>query len=218
MKYIFYLMFFVFSTANAGTLDFILDGVPQGVNVDTSTPSNSNPYPMRVHDVSGVAVSVATEPTVVSMNAKIPHDLTVQSNRLLVDISGSAKILDSSGASIILGQKQMQESVPVVLATNQSRLDVALPLNTSGAQSEVSLVGTIASVSVAPASAAGFVVQALDANTDNIRYMVGGTASAAQGMQLQPGRDSGFIPANSNVSVCAEASGTNAYQIQWIMQ
>lgn len=217
MKLIFIILFFT-KFVYAGTLDFILDGVPQGVNVDTVSAPLSNPYPIRVHDVSGVAVSVATEPTLISVNQKIPFDLTVTANRLLVDISGSAKILDASGSSITLGQKQMIESVPVVVASDQSRIDVSLPLNTSGAQSDVLLVATTASTSVAPASSAGFIVQAIDTNTHNIRYRVGGVASTTEGMQLQPGRDSGFVPVQSDVSICAESAGVNSFQIQWIMQ
>jgi hypothetical protein len=63
----------------------------------------------------------------------------------------------------------------------------------------------------------GFILMNLDTSTANIRWAVGRTASTTLGQQLQPGRDTGFVPIGANVSVIAE-SGTQNIDIQWIAQ
>ena len=79
------------------------------------------------------------------------------------------------------------------------------------AQVNVSTVQTL----TAPAGAVGFLLAAADTNTTSFRWCVGGTASASNGLQMQPGRDSGYIPCGVSVSVCAE-SGTCEVAIQWV--
>ncbi|KHD88844.1 MAG: hypothetical protein OM95_06930 [Bdellovibrio sp. ArHS] len=116
-----------------------------------------------------------------------------------------------------LGQKAMTDSLAVTLSSDQSAIPTKAPVNTNGSQANTSLTATTASTATAPANAVGFIIQAPDTNTDAIRYRIGGTASTTAGMQLQPGRDSGYIPAAANVSVCATTSGTNAFEIQWIL-
>lgn len=78
--------------------------------------------------------------------------------------------------------------------------------------------GTVSSVTTltAPTFAKGFILMNLEASTANIRYKIGGTASASNGQQLQPARDTGFIPCSSDVSIIAE-SGTQNYDIQWFL-
>lgn len=80
--------------------------------------------------------------------------------------------------------------------------------------------GTAATVSTVvtetkPANAVGFILMCIDTSTANIRWALGRTATTAIGQQLQPGRDTGFVPAGVNVSIVAE-SGTQSYDIQWI--
>lgn len=116
-----------------------------------------------------------------------------------------------------LGQAVKTGSVPVVLASDQGAISTSSPVNTGGSQTNAALTATTASTATVPANAVGFIVQAPDSNTDSIRWRVGGTASTTAGMQLQPGRDSGFVPVSANVSICAVASGTNGYEIQWIL-
>ncbi len=94
---------------------------------------------------------------------------------------------------------------------------VSLPVNTNGQCDNTSLTATTATTATKPSNAVGFIVQAPSDNTHDIRWRVGGTASTTAGMPLEPGRDSGFVPASANVSVCAVTSGTNAFAIQWIM-
>lgn len=89
------------------------------------------------------------------------------------------------------------------------------PVNTgasgSAAAAQVSTVATL----TAPANAVGFVLMNLDTSTTNMRWAIGRTASATLGQQLQPGRDTGFIPAGANISIIAE-SGTVDYDVQWV--
>lgn len=82
-----------------------------------------------------------------------------------------------------------------------------------------STTGTVSTVITltAPANAVGFQLMNLDTSSTNIRWALGATASATVGSQLEPGRDSNFIPYGGNISVCSE-SGTNGYQINWVSQ
>lgn len=65
----------------------------------------------------------------------------------------------------------------------------------------------------APTGSTGFMIQADDTNTANVRWKVGGIATASSGMQLQPGR-SEQVTLGGNVSVVAE-SGTQKVSIQF---
>jgi len=78
------------------------------------------------------------------------------------------------------------------------------------------VTGTVSTVITltAPANTVGFILQSSDANTTNMRWKVGGTATASDGNQLQPGRDTAYVPSSSDISIVSE-SGTNEYQIQW---
>jgi len=83
----------------------------------------------------------------------------------------------------------------------------------SGTASTVSTVVTL----TAPANAVGFILMNLDTSTANVRWAIGRTATNSVGQQLQPGRDTGFVPCGANVSIVAE-SGTQNYDVQWISQ
>jgi hypothetical protein len=61
----------------------------------------------------------------------------------------------------------------------------------------------------------GFVLMNLDTSTTNMRWAIGRAASTTRGQQLQPGRDTGFIPCGADVSIIAE-SGTCNYDVQWV--
>jgi hypothetical protein len=60
-----------------------------------------------------------------------------------------------------------------------------------------------------PANAVAFLLQAENVNPGNIRYGVGVAAGITAGHQLEPGRDSGFIPfGGSTLTICVEVAGT----------
>jgi hypothetical protein len=119
-----------------------------------------------------------------------------------------------------LGQALAAASVPVVLTAAQltalTPSALGAPGGASGNSPGSTTVSTAATIT-APANAMGFVLMNLDTSTANVRYRIGGTAAAANGQQLQPGRDTGFIPCKANISICAE-SGTQNYDIQWVIQ
>jgi hypothetical protein len=91
------------------------------------------------------------------------------------------------------------------------------PLSTAGSGSAAAAtVSTVITLSK-PSNAIGFVLMNMDTSTANIRWALGRTASATLGQQLQPGRDTGFIPASVDISLVAE-SGTQTYDVQWVSQ
>jgi hypothetical protein len=131
--------------------------------------------------------------------------------------TGNTSLSSIDGKLGSLGQKAMTGSTPVVLASDQSAVPTKAAVNANGSGSAAAAtVSTVATLS-APANAVGFILQCLDTSTANIRWSIGRTSSATLGQQLQPGRDTGFIPCGANVSICAE-SGTQNYDIQWVSQ
>lgn len=89
-------------------------------------------------------------------------------------------------------------------------------VNTGVAAASGSASTTPATLS-APSNAAGFILMNLDTSTTNLRWRIGATSGTGVGQQLQPGRDTGFVPAGTGVSITAE-SGTPSYDLQWIAQ
>lgn len=118
--------------------------------------------------------------------------------------ASAVNIHDSAGLDINLGQQTAANSLPVVAAPNAA--------GNSPGSSTVSTVATLTK----PANAVGFILMCLDTSTANIRYRIGAVATSSSGQQLQPGRDTGYIPCAADVSICAE-SGTQDYDIQWVL-
>jgi hypothetical protein len=114
-----------------------------------------------------------------------------------------------------LGQKTMANSLAVVIASDQSNLSVVQGALANGTQITDTVDASTADSRSAPANARGFLLQASDSNAANLRWRIGATATTTVGQQLQPGRDTGFIPCASTISIISE-SGTNEYQLQWI--
>lgn len=115
-----------------------------------------------------------------------------------------------------LGQKSMAASMAVTIASDQSAVPVSPAAGSAGNSPGSSTVSTVATIT-APANALGFILMNLDTSTTNMRYRIGGTAAVASGQQLQPGRDTGYIPCGANISIIAE-SGTCNYDIQWVIR
>ncbi len=118
----------------------------------------------------------------------------------------------------------MAVSAPVVISSDQSAIPASqsgtwtvqekAPLNSTPSYASASISG--ASTVTAPANAVEEKICALDTNTANLRVAFGATASASNGVQLQPGRCEDYH-INANVSICPE-SGTQGYMIQWSAQ
>jgi hypothetical protein len=113
-----------------------------------------------------------------------------------------------------LGQTTMANSLAVVIASNQSTLPVTQGASTNGSNTD-STVSTVITLSP-PANSVGFILMNLDTSTANLRWRIGAVATSSSGQQLQPGRDTGFIPCAAAISLCSE-SGTNNYNVQWIL-
>lgn len=215
--------------------------VPVAIATDQSAIPVSQSGTWNINNISGtisLPTGAATEATLSTLNAKV---VTVDTGAVTISTAlpaGNNNIGDvdvASLPSIPAGNNNIGDvdvaSLPVafdagnssattqrvVIATDQAAVATKAPVNTSGSQTDATLTATTAATATAPANAVGFILQAPDTNTDNIRWRVGATASTTAGMQLQPGRDSGFVPVAANVSICAEVSGTNAYQIQWVL-
>lgn len=113
-----------------------------------------------------------------------------------------------------LGQAVMASSMPVTIASNQSALAVTQSTNVAGATVSQALTTTATTVTK-PSSVVGFVVQNDAASLDFIRVAIGVTATASVGIVLQPGQDTGFIPAALNLSIIAN-SGTPVANVMWV--
>lgn len=107
--------------------------------------------------------------------------------------------------------------LPVETVSISGTVQAVSGANPSGSVVNGTLSGTTASSEAAPSNAVGFIIMGTGTNTDNIRYRIGGTASTSAGITLEPGRDSGVVPIAATISICATASGTNGYELLWII-
>ena len=122
---------------------------------------------------------------------------------------------------VSLGAKLSAASLSVTLATDQTALPTASPVNASGSVINQALAATSASSLVAPANAVGFLLELESSGDQNIRWRVGGAASTTAGMLMEPGRDTGVIPigTGATVSVCNTVStAANNVSILWILR
>ena len=160
------------------------------------------------------AATAAKQPALGVAGTASSDVITVQgiASMTALKVDGSAVTQPISASSLPLPTGAATESTLSTISTNVQKQ----PRNTSGSQTTSTVDGTAATLT-APANAVGFLLQASDANTANMRWRVGATATASVGQQLQAGRDTGFVPVGANVSIIAE-SGTQEYQIQWVVQ
>jgi hypothetical protein len=175
--------------------------------------SNQSNIPANITQIGGSALALGQT----LMAASIP--VVLASNQAAIPVTQSAgpwtqNITQIGGSALALGQTTKSGSLPVTVASDQGGLSTKSPVNANGSNSE-STVSTVKTESV-PANAIGFILMNEDISSANIRWMIGGTATTAAGQQLQPGRDTGFVPCAANISICAESS-TQSYNLQWIL-
>lgn len=144
-----------------------------------------------------------------SMSSGDTLQVIYEDNGLETDISSISGKLPNT-----LGQKTMTNSLAVVIASNQTTLPVTQGASTNGSNTD-STVSTVITLSP-PANSVGFILMNLDTSSANLRWRIGAVATSSSGQQLQPGRDTGFIPCAAAISLCSE-SGTNNYNVQWIL-
>lgn len=132
-------------------------------------------------------------------------------------IAGSVdvNIHDANGNDIDLGQQAMADSVPVVIASDQTPLPISEDANTSS-YAEITNLTTSAQTFTAPAGARGFLIQAPSTNAENIRWKVGAAATTTSGILMEPGR-SEMLDAGGNISVIAAAGSNQSVYVQWVI-
>lgn len=131
-------------------------------------------------------------------------------NGMLVNLGANNDVTVTSSA---LPTGAATEATLSTVATNSGKT----PINTSGSFTFTTANSSTATTFAKPANAVGFILQATDTNTVNIRWAIGYTPTSSQGMQLQPGRDTGFIPCGADVKVIAESDSPEV-SIQWVIQ
>lgn len=106
----------------------------------------------------------------------------------------------------------------VTISTDQLPVATKAPVNPSGSYAEKTNLTNSAQTFTAPANAVGFLLEADDANTANVRWKQGAAATTSSGMKLQPGRDSGYIPCAADISVIGDTAATNQIvTVQWVL-
>lgn len=105
------------------------------------------------------------------------------------------------------------DTQPVSLA---APVNAVVAPNAAGSVSNSASITTTATTFTAPANAVGFILEAENTNSADIRFGVGATASPTVGLVMEPGRDTGYVPIGANISV-ASVSGTQAVAIQWVL-
>jgi hypothetical protein len=134
-------------------------------------------------------------------------------------LTESIRIGDGVELINVTASNQMEVAVTAALpagTNNIGDVDVlTLPRNTAGNSPGSSTVTTVITLT-APANAVGFILMNLEGSTTNLRYRIGAVATTTSGQQLQPGRDTGYIPCGADISIVAE-SGTVSYDAQWVL-
>jgi hypothetical protein len=159
-----------------------------GTNAQTLSVTSAGALNVVVGGTVPLPTGAATEATLSAMSAKLPA---------------------------AIGQTTESGSLSVVLASDQP----AIPVTTSPAANtatfdQITNLTTVAQTFTAPANAVGFKIQAPSTNTANITWRVNGTATATEGILMEPGRSEDFDAAG-NISVIA-VSGTNqVVTVQW---
>jgi hypothetical protein len=126
---------------------------------------------------------------------------------------------DASGnlKGFLFGPQVMTNSLSVSVASDQTPLPTLSPVNTNGSASNSTSVGTGAAVTFAPpANCIGFIAEADDTNSGNMRWAVGTTATSTTGIIMEAGRDTGMVPVCAPVTFIA-LIGTQAVGVQWIL-
>lgn len=155
----------------------------------------------------------ATETTLSALNTKVNNDYGASSGA----VRTASQIGNASGVADFGSGNSSSQTIRTVIASDQAAVATKSPLNTSGSGSAAAATVSTVITLTKPSNAVGFVLMNLDTSTANIRWALGRTATTTLGQQLQPGRDTGFIPASVDISLVAE-SGTQNYDVQWVSQ
>lgn len=135
----------------------------------------------------------------------------------LYDADGSLNV-STGPARFIKDATTVTVTEDTTTPANDIPLPVKVMAGSSGSYAEITNLTTTAQTFTAPAGALGFVLETDSSNTQNVRYMIGGTATVSAGMKMEPGRDTGYIPCAANISVIAAAGTNQVVTVQWILK
>lgn len=135
-----------------------------------------------------------------------------------VAASGSAvNSIAASGNAGLTGAVVLVAGSNIQLSQSGQNITIQTNAGTGGTFAQTT-AGTGGTTATAPSGAFGFILMALDGNTDNLNWTVGSTvATPASGMQLEPGRDTGVVPVAATINLAAK-TGTQTYAVQWLTQ
>lgn len=154
----------------------------------------------------------ATETTLSSLNSKVSQNFGAETSA----VRTAAQIGNASGSADFGSGTASAQTLRVVLPTDQSPIATKTPVNTQASTVTITNVTTTAQSVSVPTGAVGFKIYALDTNTANLRVVLGGTATASTGIQLQPGRSEDFNVATA-ISVIAESGTGQGVVVIWII-
>jgi hypothetical protein len=215
-------------------VQYVYDGVDTEVELDTVVPANSRPLPIWYIDQTGAQVNLNIESTQQAVLNEVTGTATNTAG-ILADtnllaaatgIDGAAlptrveMIAGSDGTNVKtvrIGQELMVDSVSVVLASDQTPVPTTETINTSGSVVNGTLLTTVANSEAPPVNAKGFYLQNESTNANSIRFNIGGVASPADGVLLESGRSSDFVPIAATVSICNTVSSTQLYNLLWVI-
>ncbi len=220
------------ATTDTGTFSFMafvkrmlqkltsIDTSNAAIAVDTASISASN---AQIQAYTNVIATNTTNGNILTgpVNETAPASDTASSG-----LNGRLQRIAQRLTSLIalfptsLGQKAMSASFAVTLASDQTAIPTASPINAAGTVVNNSVTGTTAQSHAAPANAVGFILENDSTSLANMRWGVGSTASSTVGLLLEPGRDTGFVPigAGATISIAALGTGATSYAIQWIQR
>lgn len=229
MKYILLILFFT-STAKAVDLNYLYNGNPVPLRIDTVTPSKSKGLPNSPLNTSGVMINPATfeaqasgdtslasidvkQSTIIAYAASMDTKTNLNYGVATGAIRTASQLGNASGIADFGSGASSSQTLRVVLATDAAAIKVA---PAASGQQVTGTVTTASAVSISPpANTTGFILESSSSSPGNMRYKVGGTATISSGMRLEPGR-SEYLPINAALSVIAETASAE-YQVQWIL-
>ena len=112
--------------SSSGPVAFVKNGSNQNVTEDTVTPANNNPLPVKLTSVTGDINITAGDLNVQLSDQGLNPDVTRigdGTNRLGITAANEAKV-QTAQLPASLGQSNMAGSTSVVLASDQSRINV----------------------------------------------------------------------------------------------
>lgn len=194
-------------------IQYVYDGVDTEVEMDTGTPANSRPLPVWTMDSNGAQVDLNLESTQLNVLTEVTN-IQTNTDSLASTVVGDGDPI--AGALVQIGGSDGTNARPI--RTDASGVvQIKQSVFTSGSVVNGSLGTTVANTEAAPANAIGFYLQNESTNSNPIRFNIGAVASTTNGVLLEAGRSSDFVPIAATVSICNTVSSTQLYSLLWVI-